>query len=164
MNILPTRKQHRLKKYDYSTPGAYFITICTVDRKDILWRNPNDKILGLSDIVLSDYGKVTENAIGNIPIVYETVTVDHYIIMPNHIHMILQIHADSSGRAMRAPTIDKVICQMKGYITKKIGCNIWQKLYYDHIVRNQKEYEEITEYIYNNPFSLQDDGFYYSQD
>ncbi len=164
MNNLPTRKPHRLKDYDYSLPGAYFITICTANRENILWQNLNDEIAVHNDIVLSDYGKIAEKAIGNIPIVYSAVSIDCYIIMPNHIHMLLQIHADESGRAMRAPTIDKIICQMKGYITKQIGCNIWQKLYYDHIVRNLKEYEEIAEYIYNNPFSLHDDSFYYSQD
>ena len=92
-----------------------------------------------------------DKAIKTIEKVYPFVTVDQYVIMPNHIHLLLQIHTDENGRPMVAPTIGRVIQQMKGYATKQIGKNIWQKLYHDHIIRNQNDYDRIWNYIELNP-------------
>ena len=80
--------------------------------------------------------------------------------MPNHIHLLLQIHGGENGRAMPAPTVSTVIQQMKGYVTKQIGFTVWQKLFYDHIIRNENDYREIWEYIENNPIKLTEDRFY----
>ncbi|MBE6733486.1 MAG: hypothetical protein E7561_05780 [Ruminococcaceae bacterium] len=60
--------------------------------------------------------------------------------MPDHIHLLLQIHSDIDGRPLVAPTIDRVIKQTKGYITKQIGFSIWQKSFNDHIIRGDKDY------------------------
>lgn len=79
------------------------------------------------------------------------MSVDKYVIMPDHIHMLLQIHSDGNGRPMVAPTIDRIVKQMKGYITKQIGFSIWQKSYNDHIIRGKYDYREAWEYIENNP-------------
>ena len=126
---LPNRKQNRLKNYDYSQPNAYFVTICTENRKNMLWENVGASIARPEDVQLSAYGKIVEESIQNIANHYGEITVDNFIIMPNHIHLLLQIHADSNGRAMLAPTISTVIAQMKGVVTKKIGHSIWQKLF-----------------------------------
>ncbi len=83
--------------------------------------------------------------------------------MPNHIHMILIIQ-NESGRAMLVPTISTVIAQMKGYISKRIGNSIWQKSFYDHIIRNEQDYLEIWQYIENNPEKWQQDKFYTGDD
>ena len=109
---------------------------------------------------LSEYGKIVDTAIKNIPIKYNAVSVDKYVIMPNHIHLLLQIHGGENGRAMPAPTVSTVIQQMKGYVTKQIGFTVWQKLFYDHIIRNENDYREIWEYIENNPIKLTEDRFY----
>lgn len=71
--------------------------------------------------------------------------------MPDHIHLLLQIHGNENGRPMVAPTINRVIKQTKGYITKQIGFSIWQKSFNDHIIRGQEDYKSIWEYIENNP-------------
>ena len=71
--------------------------------------------------------------------------------MPDHIHLLLQINTNKNGRPMVAPTVDRIIKQTKGYITKQIGFSIWQKSFYDHIVRGNNDYKEIWEYIENNP-------------
>ena len=118
---LPNRKQNRLSDFNYNTPGAYFITICVKERKPIL----SDIIVGANnvrpEIRLTRYGEIVKNAIINIPIHYPTISVDKYVIMPDHIHILLEIHTAISGRTMFAPTIDRVIKQMKGYISKEIG-------------------------------------------
>ena len=155
---LPKRKSNRLKNYDYNTPAAYFITVCTRDRKN-LFRDNVGATIG-RPFELSEYGKIVDTAIKNIPIKYSSISVDKYIIMPNHIHLLLQIHSDKNGRAMPAPTVSTVIQQMKGYVTKQIGFPVWQKLFYDHIVRNESDYREIWEYIENNPLKWAEDRFY----
>ena len=156
----PKRKQYRLKDFDYSQPNAYFITICTENRKNMFWENVGESIARPEDVRLSAYGKMAEQAIGEIPNHYGAVTVDHFVIMPNHIHLLLQIHTDRDGRAMLAPTISTVIAQMKGAVTKKIGHPIWQKLFHDHVVRNRRDYEMIWNYIEGNPMKWSEDCFY----
>ena len=157
---LPKRKTHRLKNYDYSQPNAYFITICTENRKNMFWEDVGASIARPEDVRLSTYGKIVEESIRNIPNHYGAVTVDRFVIMPNHIHLLLQIHTDASGRAMLAPTISTIVAQMKGAVTKKIGHAIWQKLFHDHVIRNQKDYEMIWNYIERNPMKWSEDCFY----
>ena len=150
----PTRKPNRLVGYDYSSTGAYFITVCTKDRKKIFWESEGATIGRPNEIVLSKYGLIVEEAILNISKHYPAVTVDKYIVMPDHIHLLLQIHNDNDGRPMVAPTISNVVKQMKGYVSKQIGFPVWQKLFDDHVIRNQNDYNEIWQYIDNNPSKL----------
>lgn len=113
------RKPNRLKGYDYSQNGAYFITMCVKDRCEMLWNAVGARIARPQNTEdLSEYGIVIKNAINNISEQYPSVLVDKYVIMPNHIHMILLVDSSGDGRAMRAPTISTVINQMKGYVTK----------------------------------------------
>ncbi len=144
---LPDRKKNRLENYDYSQNGAYFITICTRDRKKILSEIVGADTIRPYEIILSQYGKIVDKAINNIANIYENISVDKYVIMPDHVHMILRI-TNNGGRMVSAPT---VIAGMKRYVSKKCGVSIWQKSYYDHIIRNQKDYNEIWEYIEHNP-------------
>lgn len=163
------RKPNRLKGYDYSQNGAYFITICVKDKREILWSNTHSRIAYPQAAQrLSEYGVVIENAINNIPKHYPSVSVDKYVVMPNHIHMILLLNSPGDGRIyqirdlvdMRAPTISTVINQMKGSVTKQIGVSLWQKLFHDHIIRNDEEYAKIWEYIDTNPLKWEDDCYY----
>lgn len=100
---------------------------------------------------LSDIGIIVENEIRKLTSVYDAVNVDKYCIMPDHIHFIISINTYENGRTQFAPTISRLIKQFKGSITKQIGRPIWQKSYYDHGIRNQQDYDEIWEYIENNP-------------
>lgn len=100
---------------------------------------------------LSKIGIVIENEIYKLNTVYENIKVDKYQIMPNHIHLIIFIYEDSNGRTQFAPTISRIIKQFKGSITKQIGFSIWQKSFYDRIIRNEKEYQSVWNYIHNNP-------------
>ena len=146
------RKNIRLNQYDYSSPGSYFITICVKERKQILSNIISDEGVCLPPkIVLTQYGKIVESAINNIPMIYSVISVDNYVVMPDHIHLLLRIHTDENGMPVYAPTIDRVIKQFKSYVTKQIGFSIWQKSYNDHIVRGIEDYNNIWEYIDGNP-------------
>ena len=163
MNDIPKRKQIRIDDYDYSTPGAYFITVCTANREKIFWSDRRGELCSLADTVtmgdhrsplqanLSDVGIIVDNEIQKLHSTYDAVKVEKYCIMPDHIHFIISISTDENGRTQFAPTISRVIKQFKGSITKQIGRPIWQKSFYDHGIRNQQDYDEIWEYIENNP-------------
>lgn len=149
---LPKRKNIRLNDYNYSSNGAYFITICTKNKENLLWKNVGANcVRPLDQLPLSKIGIVIENEIYKLNTVYENIKVDKYQIMPNHIHLIIFIYEDSNGRTQFAPTISKIIKQFKGSITKQIGFSIWQKSFYDRIIRNEKEYQSVWNYIHNNP-------------
>ena len=148
---LPNRKRNRLEHYDYSSCGAYFITICAAERRNYFWNHVGATIGRPQDVDLSQYGKLADEAIHNIPSIYPALEVDHYVIMPDHIHLILMIRADKNGRPMVAPAVSQVVQQLKGYITKRIGQSIWQKLFFDHVIRNRQDYEEHVKYIFDNP-------------
>lgn len=132
---IPQRKPNRLPEYDYSTPDAYFITFCVKDRKPILWDRVGASIARPNHPPLSRYGKIVDQAIRNIPSVYPAISLDHYVVMPNPVHLLLQINSDEGGRALLAPTVSVVVQQLKGIITREIGCSIWQKLFHDHVIR-----------------------------
>lgn len=118
----------------------------------MLWKNVGANcVRPLDQLPLSKIGIVIENEIYKLNTVYENIKVDKYQIMPNHIHLIIFIYEDSNGRTQFAPTISRIIKQFKGSITKQIGFSIWQKSFYDRIIRNEKEYQEVWNYIHNNP-------------
>ena len=158
---LPKRKQTRLQNYDYSESGAYFITVCTEERKSILSNiNVGANSVRPQDISLTKYGEIVKSAIESIPEYYPAVSVDKYVIMPNHVHLLLQIHSEVNGRTVFAPTIDRVIKQTKGVITKRIGFSIWQKSFHDHVIRDRDDYLQIWNYIDTNPAKWQEDKYY----
>lgn len=161
-NNLPKRKPTRLKEYDYSTSGAYFVTICVKDRKQLLSKIVGDDAYIVPKNHLSNYGSICDKYIYNINIKYENATIDKYVIMPNHIHLIILLHG-----TMRAssPTnnIETIIRSFKTMVTKEIGFSIWQRSYHDHIIRGEKDYQKIWEYIDTNPLKWELDCFYNSE-
>ena len=105
MDDLPKRKPNRLEDFDYASPGAYFITICTTNREKMFWSNVGADIIRPQDIQLSMIGRITEQAILQIPDHYGHISVDKYCIMPDHIHLILYIESEIDGRIISAPTV-----------------------------------------------------------
>ena len=155
---LPKRKQTRLKGYDYSENGAYFVTICTHNRKCLL----SNIIVGegfhaLPQNILTPIGNEIEKSIQYINDNYIGVKIDKYVIMPNHIHLIVII--DYSG-GYRNPPLQNIIGQLKSYTTNKFGNILWQRSYHDHIIRGEKDYQKIWEYIDTNPLKWELDCFY----
>ena len=157
---LPKRKANRLAEYDYSAPGAYFITFCTKDKACILWDTVGASIARPKKVPLSAYGMIVDEAVRQIPMRYPVISLDQYVVMPNHVHLLLQIHTDIHGQRLEAPSVSMVIQQLKGAVTKRIGYSIWQKLFHDHVIRNERDYQEIWKYIDNNPVLWEKDCFY----
>ena len=151
MNKLPKRKTIRIKDYDYSNPGAYFITICTAKREMLFWNNVGADIIRPQNIQLSRIGKIAEQGILQIETHYENVFVDKYCIMPDHIHLILQIKANENGQKLSNTTIPTIIGSLKRWVSKQVGKPLWQKSFFDHGIRNQQDYDEIWKYIDENP-------------
>lgn len=179
-------KQHRLKNYNYSSNGSYFITICVKNKECLLGDitvavdahgdrfdahgdrktdNINDLICLKSSgakMILSDFGHITKKYIETSKSAYQGLSVDNYVIMPNHIHMILSICNDALI-CTEKPCHDLIptyVSTLKTLITKEIGFSMFQRNYHDHIIRNEKEYEKIWDYIDTNPSSWVADRFY----
>jgi len=122
---LPVRKSVRLKGYDYNSNGTYFITVCIKDGHEMLWDATTTVGAAFCRPQLSDIGRIVENEIVGLSCIYEAITVDQYVIMPNHIHVIIRI--SGGGRQNAAPTIPRVIGQWKRAISIKAGFSIWKK-------------------------------------
>ena len=157
---LPKRKQNRLTEYDYSTPNAYFITICTENRRNLFWKDIGTVIDRPENVPLTNLGIIVRQSVMNIPKHYPTISVDRFVVMPNHVHLLLQIHTNTDGRPMAAPTISTGINQFKGIVSKKAGFSVWQKGFHDHVIRNEKDYLEIWNYIDGNPSKWAEDTLY----
>ncbi|MBR3908342.1 MAG: transposase [Clostridia bacterium] len=159
---LNSRKPTRLQEYDYSEKGAYFITICTKDKQKLFGHIVGGGAFDAPKIILSPQGKIVEKYIlstNNIP----NLKVDKYVIMPNHIHLLLSIENSNGTSWAPSPTNNKIslaISTLKRFVNKEIGCNVFQRSFYDHVIRNQIDYNEIWEYIENNPAKWLEDKFY----
>ena len=160
---LPHRKPNRIPHFDYSTPGAYFVTICTKHRKNTLC-----SIVGDGFPVPKPPGRIAEDFIRKIPGKYPCVSVDRYVVMPNHIHILLRI-APTDGTGNPSPTLGNIIGWYKYQATKAIqsrcgtaGTRFFQRSYHDHVIRNEAGYLKIWQYIDNNPARWQEDCFYVS--
>ena len=141
---LPIRKKNRLYNYDYTQNGAYFITICVKDRRKILSEIVGDD----AHIVPKKYGAVIEKYIRNVQ------EIEKYVIMPDHIHLIVRLENGTMWASSPTKNVSSIVCSIKILTTKEIGKPIFQRSYYDHVIRNQNDYEEICKYIENNPKKL----------
>ena len=164
-NALPKRKPNRLQGYDYSSNGVYFVTICTQNKDCILGRIVGGGVLDAPKIELSKYGKAVDEQIALINSIYDNVIVEKYVIMPNHIHLLIRIENISESGMSRAPSptnsvIAIFVSTLKRFTNKNAGEKIWQRSYYDHIVRNENEYLKIWEYINSNAQKWQNDKYY----
>lgn len=166
MSDLPERKRNRLKGYNYSQNGLYFLTVCTKDKECILGRIVGDGDLDIPQMILSDYGKIVEKYIQSIERAYSDITLMNYVIMPNHIHMIAMLYSDSNiyqkstTKSSVNDDIPVMISALKKLVNKEIGYNIWQRSYHDHIIRSETAFHTIWEYVDSNPARWKKDCFY----
>ncbi len=166
---LPKRKSTRLKGFDYSAPGAYFITICT-DKRKCLFSNIVGAIHESPENIFTEYGEIADQIIRTMPERFG-ISIPKYIIMPNHIHLIIELFDDCDIRAIHESPlqyhrsiIDKAIGFLKMNTSKKIRVTypykIWQRSYHDHIIRGKDDYDKIWEYIDSNVLKWNEDCFY----
>ena len=154
---LPKRKPTRLKGYDYSRNGAYFVTICTHGKKHFLSRIVGEGLRALPKNILTPIGTEIEKSIHFINDNYMGIVIDKYVIMPNHLHMIV-ILEDTGGDG--TPPLQNVIGQLKSFTTNKFNKTLWQRSFHDHIIRGEEDYQKIWEYIDTNPMKWEFDCFY----
>ncbi len=136
---LPKRKNIRLKDYSYKTNGYYFITLC------------NDK----NKKLISKYKIFIQQTLLDIPNRFTGVYIDTYVLMSDHIHLIIIL--DNCQK-----NLGEIIRSFKAIITKNTESNFWQRNYFEHIIRNDKALDGIREYIVNNPLAeeLKFEDFY----
>ena len=163
---LPKRKELRLKHYNYSSAGAYFVTRCTKDRKRILSDiiKPSVGVGALDDpltpqIQLTEIGKIIEKHLLSSENI-SGVKIDRYVVMPDHIHVIIFLnpneHATRKDGSSRAPTptnemLPHIVATFKRFCNKEIGDNVFQRGYIEHIIRDREDYETRRKYIHENP-------------
>ena len=151
---LPKRQSNRLKDYDYRHQGVYFVTICVRDRLNLFWQ-PLAAVSAITETPpLSTQGYIVERCIQEMPIHYSGMQINGYVIMPNHVHLLLTL---AEGCKVSLSTM---VNQLKGVVTRRLGRSIWQRSYHDHIVRDEQDYLRLTEYIMNNPLKWCDDQYY----
>ncbi|MBQ2739814.1 MAG: transposase [Oscillibacter sp.] len=148
---METRVPNRLAGYDYSQQGVYFLTVCTKDKSPIFWN------LSLIDTAvgatcgrppLSLTGKLVEQELQRLEAIYPCVCLHKATIMPDHIHLLIEL---LDGRPQVAPTVSRIMQQFKGKISKLAGRPIWQKSYYDHVIRDENDFLTKWNYMENNP-------------
>lgn len=150
---LPRRKKIRLEGYDYSANGLYFVTICVTEKYQVRPLTANE----ILHPKLSVTGKLVKRKLTEISEHYPDVFVEMSCIMPDHVHIIIKIEKQpKNGRTLFAltsetPTLSRVIKHFKEAVTKELGYSIWQKSFYDTIIKNRKQHAEIRQYIANNP-------------
>jgi putative transposase len=156
----PQRKNIRLPGYDYSLPGAYFVTICTKGRIKLFGEIAEKKM------IRNNYGDIVQSCWDDIPCHYPHVKLDEFVIMPDHIHGIIVIndnpvgsrHASTLLRG-RSNVLGDIIGSFKSAATKRVneirhtsGSSVWQRGYYEHIIRDANSLNRIRKYIKYNPF------------
>ena len=170
---LPKRKSPRLPQYDYGQCGYYFVTICTkVRNRDTLgsiipWERVGGGLCPAPPTVcLTPAGKIVEDAITAIPSLYAGVEIDTYCIMPDHVHLIIAIPA---GRD-RARPLPGMIGRFKSYtdhgyrgLTDKKTPGLWQRGFYDHVIRNDADLDAARRYVRNNPVKKQERESIYAE-
>ena len=199
---LPRRKTIRLQNYDYSQAGAYFVTICTAHKRPLFGvvrrGDPCGRPPVPAYVELSETGRIVESYLTEIPSHYPDVGLASYVIMPDHIHMILVLTQNQPQQAGQCPApteesdpscrrggtpvspapagksdpscrrggtpgppaLPKIISAFKSLTTRKAGTSLWQRGYYEHILRNQQDFSEAARYIQGNPARrLEREGF-----
>jgi REP element-mobilizing transposase RayT len=159
--MLKYRKSNRLPDYDYSQDGYYFVTICTKNKEEHFGKIKDGKM------ILSKIGVIADRCWIEIPMHFPNVKLDEYIIMPDHIHGIVVIegcddmdmvgnrHACSLQERRQYQKLPIMIGSFKSAVTKlckRSDCDlVWQRSFYDHVIRNERSLLDIREYIQNNP-------------
>ena len=167
MQPLPIRKPNRLKAYDYSSPGAYFVTICTQNRFPILGTvgilssaDVGEGLRALPQTFLTPLGKTVENAIRYIGQKWTNASVDRYVVMPNHVHLLVSISQSNATGGHRGPPLPTIVGALKSYTTHLHGKPFWQRSFHDRGVRGEAEYAKLWNYIETNPARWREDCFY----
>ena len=156
MSEYPKRKIVRIPCYDYGETGYNFITICTHEKVCRFWRNGK----------LNPCGQLMLRRIKALPERFPTLELDQAVVMPNHVHLLFYLRRQENQSVMKiinwlkTITTNDYIRGVKAGIFPAYQNRFWQRSFYDHIVRNEKDLQYIREYIVNNPIKWNLDRFY----
>ena len=150
------RRSIRLRDYDYSCDGAYFVTICTYQRECLLGEIMNRTMR------LKEYGRIVQTQWQQLPEHYSGIQLDEFVVMPNHIHGIIEIVGAQSIVSIK--TVGEIIRGFKARCTYAInqlrnnpGSPVWQRNYYERVIRDDCELDAIRQYIVENPVKWEED-------
>ena len=159
---LPQRRSIRLQGFDYSTTGGYFVTVCAHQKRCLLGRIVDDQVQ------LNSWGIVARDRWLGLCSHHPGLTLDEFIVMPNHVHGILLIRHGDAATAGRGPTgeafgspaagsLSTIVRSYKSSVTREVRklcgqrVNIWQPKFWDHVIRSDSDLHAIREYIHLNP-------------
>jgi len=166
------RRSNRLQHYDYTQNGAYFVTICSYERKCIFGKITDDHM------ILNECGQIVEEEWEQTAILHPKIELDAFVVMPNHIHGIIVIIDDGKGMIHHAPTrrefskpiansLSSIVGGFKAAVTRRINrlphpssSPIWQRNYHEHIIRNEVSLNYLRQYIAHNPTKWTEDSLY----
>jgi len=170
------RKNTRLSGYDYSQNGAYFITICTKERAEILGTVVGGGVLdapyalhNTPYVKLMEHGRIAADVLTEMLTFYKNIFLPCFVVMPNHMHFMLVIENDDGGASGTPPptqptpanaTIPAFLSTFKRFTNSRIGANIWQRSFYEHIIRDEQDFLQHLQYIENNPAKWAEDEYY----
>jgi REP element-mobilizing transposase RayT len=165
MNNLKNRKSIRLSTYNYKKNGSYFITICIQNRENRLGKIKN------GNMILNQAGEMIDKWLNYLSEHFKNISITDRVIMPNHIHFILNIQHQTEDLAtlstmiqwFKTMTTNEYIRGVKDNIYLPFNKRIWQRNYYEHIIRNEKSFLQIEQYIQNNPRLWQEDILYMNE-
>ena len=159
----PVRKHPRLKGYDYTQNGAYFLTLCSKDRVALFGQVVGAGVPDGPNVALSPYGIIVQNRLEEMDRIYSDLSLNHYVIMPNHIHVLLTINSSQGPSRTPAPTnqrIPQFVSTLKRMTNRESGRSLWQRSFYDHIIRSEEDYLIHWNYIDGNPARWSEDEYY----
>lgn len=140
--MLPQRKNVRLQHFDYHSNGYYFITICCLDKRPLLGT------LHQGEIHVSLDGQHLLEEMLSLERTLRGISVYDYVIMPNHFHLVVEIQREEGETGMG---VSGFVRLLKGNVTKRSGKSLWQRGYYEHVIRQDESLQEIVQYMKNNP-------------
>ena len=169
---LPTRKNIRLREWDYKNAGAYHVTICTDNKAKLFGRVVDESGLAIDEdargdkvrlesatVELNEFGKLCLEALEITANALVGASIDVFIIMPNHVHMLISLEAETKT------SLGRIVGKFKSLTSKKVraispAANVWQRGFYDHIIRDENDYIRTWEYIASNPVKWLEDTYY----
>ena len=166
MERLPQRKRNRLEGYNYSAPGAYFVTICTLEKRCILSSIIVGEGLAPPAVHLSEIGKIAEQQLLALPERFPALEIINYVLMPNHIHILLMLReTEKTGGASPSPTVSTIMGAYKSLTTRLArpflpGQHLFQRSFHEHVIRGERDYREIRVYIETNPAGWAGDRYF----
>ena len=151
---MQNRKPNRLSGYDYSGRGAYFVTLCSLDRACFFSQIVGVGVLDDPEVQLTQYGQIVEKQIAEMNRIYKNVQAEKYVVMPNHVHILLTFCGEEGSSRTPTPTnslLARYVSTLKRMTNRTAGKQLWQRGYHDHIIRDEDDYRVRWKYIDENP-------------